>query len=279
MNTESVTDPLDPRVAAFRLNERGLNPRSVRREATPPGLFVAEGDLVVERALDAGCHVRTLLASPRFVDAAAAPASPWRDEERLHRLGNVPVLVADDDVRRNITGLGVPLDVVGLFERPPTPDVSALLATARRVVVIVEVDNPTNIGAIVRSATALGADALLLDRTSADPLTRRALRVSMGAALVLPTARVDDAATAIRSLHGAGIETVALTPDGSAPSIHTLAPGPRVALFLGAERSGLDAGVMSECNHCCRIPMAHGVDSLNVAAAAAVACFALFRPA
>jgi tRNA G18 (ribose-2'-O)-methylase SpoU len=269
---ESITDPRDPRVAAFTLTERGLTPRPLRSphppgraDTTPTGLFVAEGDLVVERALSAGCRALALLASPRYAETIV---SPPRD---------TAVYVADDDVRRQVTGLGVPLDVVGLFERPPAGDIAAILDTARHVVVVDCIDNPTNVGAIVRSATALGADALLLDRTSADPLTRRALRVSMGAALVLPTARYDDGAAALLAhLDAAGFATVALTPDPSATPLDRLPTFERAALVLGSERSGLDDEVAGACSHRARIPMAHGIDSLNVAAAAAVACFAVF---
>lgn len=266
MRAEPITDPDDPRVAVFRLNERGLTPRPLRREAAPAGLFVAEGDLVVERALAAGCRARALLASPRHVAAIDSAGLP----------DDVAVFVADDDVRRIATGLGVPLDVVGLFERPPAPELDQLLSTARRLVLIDRVDNPTNIGAIVRSATALGADALLLDRTSADPLTRRALRVAMGAAFVLPTARVADATEALGRLHAAGFDTVALTPAAAATPIDRVPTAARTALVLGAERTGLEPAVAAGCTHQARIPMVGGIDSLNVAAAAAVACFALF---
>lgn len=271
MHPVLITDPADPRVAAFRLNERGLNPRFRRREITPPGLFVAEGDLVVERALRGGCRPRTLLATPRFADALLA-GETWRDVD-LH---DVTVCMATDDIRRTITGLGVPLEVVGLFERPPERDARDVVATARNVVVIDRVDNPTNVGTIVRSATALGADALVLDRTSADPLTRRALRVSMGTALAVPTTRVEDAREALEVLHASGIATVALTPDDDAVPLGSLPELDRVAIVLGAERSGLSSEAMAGCRYRARIPMSRGVDSLNVAAAAAVACFALF---
>jgi tRNA G18 (ribose-2'-O)-methylase SpoU len=268
-----ITGPDDTRVAAFRLNERGLNPRTNRRENTPAGLFVAEGDLVVERALAAGCRPVSLLASAAFTGRVAT---------MLDSAGSRPELfVASDDVRRAVTGLGVPLDVVGLFERPGLEPADQVVARARRVVVIDRVDNPTNVGAIVRSAAALGADALLLDRTSADPLTRRALRVSMGTAFTLPTARVDTALDALEVLHAAGFVTVALTLADDSIDIAEVAAltphGTGVAVLLGAERTGLDPDTQAACTHRAVIPMHAGVDSLNVAAASAVAAYALFR--
>jgi tRNA G18 (ribose-2'-O)-methylase SpoU len=267
-----ITDADDPRVAAFRLNERGLNPRTTRRENTPAGLFVAEGDLVVERALVAGCRAVSLLASTAFTERAG---------EMLDAVGAAAdVFVASDDVRRAVTGLGVPLDVVGLFERPAPEPADQVVARARRVVVIDRVDNPTNVGAIVRSVAALGADALLLDRTSADPLTRRALRVSMGTAFTLPIARVTGAAEALAILHAAGFVTVALTLGEDSIDIAEVArrgsDGGAVALLLGAERTGLDPHTQAACTHRAVIPMHAGVDSLNVAAASAVAAYALF---
>jgi tRNA G18 (ribose-2'-O)-methylase SpoU len=266
-----ITDADDSRVAAFRLNERGLNPRSVRRENTPAGLFVAEGDLVVERALAAGCRPVSLMASATFTE---------RVGHMLHAAGaTADVFVASDDIRSAVTGLGVPLDVVGLFERPVAQTAAQVVARASRVVVIDQVDNPTNVGAIVRSVAALGADALLLDRTSADPLTRRALRVSMGTAFTLPTARAETALDALAVLHAAGFVTVALTLAHDSVDLAEvatrIADAEGIALLLGAERSGLDPSTQAACSHRAVIPMQAGVDSLNVAAASAVAAYAL----
>lgn len=266
-----IIDANDPRVAPFRLNERGLNPRSIRRENTPPGLFVAEGDLVVERALIAGCRPVSLLASAPFAE---------RTVEMLATSdATADVFVASDDIRSAVTGLGVPLDVVGLFERPVAQTAAQVVARASRVVVIDQVDNPTNVGAIVRSVAALGADALLLDRTSADPLTRRALRVSMGTAFTLPTARAETALDALAVLHAAGFVTVALTLAHDSVDLAEvatrIADAEGIALLLGAERSGLDPSTQAACSHRAVIPMLAGVDSLNVAAASAVAAYAL----
>jgi tRNA G18 (ribose-2'-O)-methylase SpoU len=175
----------------------------------------------------------------------------------------------------------VPLEVIALFHRPSTPaDPDAVVRDAHRLVVLEAVDNPTNLGAIVRTATALGMDGLLLDATSADPYARRATRASMGAVFTLPFARLGVLAPdGMALLHRAGVVTLALTPDGAAIPIDELRlpPGAKVALLLGSERAGLTSDVLATATTRVRIAMDHGVDSLNVAAAAAVACYALRR--
>jgi tRNA G18 (ribose-2'-O)-methylase SpoU len=251
----------DPRLAAFRVGERGLANRPARRDDAGAGLFLAEGDLVVARALEAGC------------EPVAALADPDRLPEVAHRLG-IEVHLAGESVRAMVTKLGVPQPIVALFRRPPRPSAAALLASAQRVVVVEGVDNPSNVGSIVRNAAALGWDGLLLDHTSADPLARRALRVAMGTAFVLPHARTDDLAGTLRA--ATGLTTIALTPAG-AEDLAVLAPrisGPR-AVLVGAERAGLSADLLDLADHRAVIPMTGGVDSLNAAAATAIACWAL----
>jgi tRNA G18 (ribose-2'-O)-methylase SpoU len=254
----------DPRLAPLRMRERQLHTIADRRTDGAAGRFVAEGDLVVERAVAAGCEPELLLCS----ESVAVRLEPL-----VAGLG-CTVLVADEDVRREATGLGVALGAIGTFRRPAPRTASDVLATARRIVVLDRVDNPGNVGAIARTAVALGWDALLLERTSADPLARRALRTSMGAALSLPWARTDDLAGTVARLVHDGVELVALDPDGSADA-STLPPAVRRAVVLGAEREGVDPAVASACTVNARIPMASGTDSLNVAAAAAVACWLL----
>ena len=258
----------DPRLAPLRMRERQLHTiadrRTDRRTDGAAGRFVAEGDLVVERAVAAGCEPELLLCS----ESVAVRLEPL-----VAGLG-CTVLVADEDVRREATGLGVALGAIGTFRRPAPRTASDVLATARRIVVLDRVDNPGNVGAIARTAVALGWDALLLERTSADPLARRALRTSMGAALSLPWARTDDLAGTVARLVHDGVELVALDPDGSADA-STLPPAARRAVVLGAEREGVDPAVASACTVNARIPMASGTDSLNVAAAASVACWLL----
>lgn len=274
-----VESPDDERLAQFRLRERELRPRHLpqrvikgRRpedlERIQHGMFVAEGDLVVERAMDAGCSMVVAL-----VDADQPTPLVQRIPDE------VPVFAAARDARRILTGLGVALDIMAIFERPTLPTFDDCLDHAQRAILIEDVDNPTNIGAIVRSATAFGVDALVLDRNSSDPLARRALRVSMGTALRLPTCRVDDALGAIDKMRERGFAICALTPSSAALDIRIIEAEIRsldkVAILMGSERSGLSEQALKLATHRVRIPMASGVDSLNVASAAAVACYAL----
>ena len=260
-----IDDPNDQRIAPFRIRERGLNTRADRRERVAAGLFVAEGDLVVARALQAGC-----IAVTAFVDAARPPPV-------IDQFGpDVEVYGADQDVRREGMGLGVPLSIVALFRRP-TPVRAAEVANRFRVVALEAVDNPVNVGTVVRSASALGWDGLLLDRTSADPLGRRALRVAMGNAFAFPFARVDSLAATVAEARERGTLVVALTPTAGSVPLHTVVAqkGQAVMLLLGSERCGLSEELLDAASLRVSIPMASGVDSLNAAAAAAVACYAL----
>jgi tRNA G18 (ribose-2'-O)-methylase SpoU len=256
-----IDDPSDERVAAFRARDRQLAPGQPRRDA-PEGLFVAEGDLVVFRALELGYQLHAVLSGP-VVPTAILDAVP--DE--------IAIFTASPPVRERLTGYGVQLDVIGLFHRKLALDLSAVLHRSQRIVVLEAVDNPVNLGVIARTAAGLGFDALVLSETSADPYARRAVRTSMGATLALPSAVYTD-------LHQlVGFTTVALTPDESAVALHLLSvrTDERVALLLGEERAGLRPATMAAADHRVRIPMHRGVDSLNVAAAAAIACYHL-RP-
>ena len=259
MDVIRIEDPDDPRYRQFRLNERGLANRAEKRDDAGAGMFLAEGDLVIERALTAGCRpVAALVDVERIPDVA--------------RLLDCPVYGGGPAVRRVVSQLGVPLSIITLFMRPPRPGVAELAATATRLVVVEAVDNPSNIGAIIRNAAALGWDGLILDHTSADPLARRSLRVGMGTVFSLPYARTTDLAGELAALHG--FEFYAMTPDPDAASIDSVTPGDRVGIMVGSERSGLSSDLLALATPL-RIPMAAGVDSLNAAAATAVACFAL----
>lgn len=262
-----IEDPNDERLAPFRLRERSLNTRADRRERVAAGLFVAEGDLVVERALKAGC-----VPVAAFVDAENPP-------EVVQQFGpDVTVYGGGTEVRRMGTGLGVPLSVVALFRRPAPLDAESV-AKGRRVIALEAVDNPVNVGTVIRSAAALGWHGLLLDRTSADPLSRRALRVSMGTSFALPFARAASLVDHIREAREGGTLVVALTPAAGAMPLEGVLPGWRqhVMLVVGSERAGLSKAVLDVCSVTACIPMAGGVDSMNAAAAVAVACYAL-RP-
>lgn len=269
----------DRRLDRFRLRERELRPRHIparvfktmqtgEAEKISLGRFIAEGDLVVERALAAGCTMVEALTDARAPSAIVDLIEP-----------TVPVYAAAADVRKSLTGMGVALDIMALFERPAPLRLEQLLATARHLLVVEDVDNPTNIGAIVRSAAAFGIDGVILDRNSADPLARRALRVSMGTAFTMQYSRVVDASATLVSLRDAGYVVCGLTPRNDATNIRlvgaSLASDAKVAIVLGSERAGLSPEALQCVHHMVKIPMAAGVDSLNVAAAAAVACHAL----
>ena len=256
-----IDDPDDPRFRQFRLNERGLASRADKRDDAGAGMFLAEGDLVVQRALDAACRpVAALVDAYRIPDVAAQL--------------RCPVYSGGEEVRQVVSRLGVPSSIIALFERPPRPSVADLAATARRLVVIEGVDNPSNIGSIIRNAAAFGWDGLILDHTSADPLARRSLRVAMGTVFSLPHARTTTLASDLRGL--TDFEHYAMTPAADAVPLDAVEPGPKVAMLIGSERAGLSRELL-ELATPVRIPMADGVDSLNAAAATAVACYALRR--
>lgn len=262
-----VDDPNDPRLDPFRWRERQLASRNDRLDAAGAGMFIAEGDLVVERSCAAGCAATAILCAPELVERAIALAG-----------GDGIVYSADDDVRRDVTGLGVPLGMVGLFRRPPLRSVDEVCAGATRIAAMEAVDNPTNLGAIVRSAGALGWQGLVLDSTSADPLARRALRVAMGASFTLPFARLDGDEPLVEALRRHGLRTLALTPDPSATDLDECAErlrGSAAAVLFGSERSGLSDDTLERADERVRIPMHAGIDSLNVGAAAAIALHAL----
>lgn len=261
-----VHDANDSRLDAFRWRDRQLASKADRLETVGAGLFVAEGDLVVQRAVDAQCYPVALLCD----ESTAQYFRPLVSND-------VTIFVGDEDLRRDVTGLGVPLRATGLFRRPALTDCNDLVSNSRRILIAEAVDNPTNLGAIIRSAAGLGWDALILSSGSADPLARRALRVSMGTGLTLPFARLaeNDTLTALLERHN--VLSYGLTPDPNAVSIHdaTIPDDRIIALLLGSERDGLDESTMTNATQLLRIPMHAGVDSLNVGAAAAIAMFAL----
>ena len=220
------------------------------------------------RALETG-HVPELILCD---EAALASLTA-----HANRLTNTTIVTADEATRRSATGLAVALSVVGLFPKPTTHAVTDLISTNDRIVVLSQVDNPTNVGAIVRSAAGFGFTGLVLDGESSDPFARRALRVAMGTTFGLGIARTTQPDELFTALHAAGFGTYAMTPSPDAIGLDEVRPGRRVALVLGSERAGLSGDWLEAATHRVRIPMAEGVDSLNVAAAAAVACYGLTR--
>ncbi len=260
-----VHEASDTRLDAFRWRDRQLASKADRLETVGAGLFVAEGDLVVGRAIDAGCTPVALLCDEPMAEHFASRVSE-----------KVDIFIGAEQLRQDVTGLGVPLRATGLFQRPPLKTPDDLVAQSRRILVAEAVDNPTNLGAITRSAAALGWDALILTAGSADPLARRALRVSMGTGLTLPFARLaaDDSIGSLLNRHQC--VSFGLTPSDSAIDIASIKPvAERIALLLGSERDGLDADTMRTVHTLVRIPMNAGVDSLNVGVAAAIAMYAL----
>ena len=266
MTPSEVLDPADPRVADYV----GLTDAARRMRHEPEaGFFIAEGEKVVRRAVAAGYPPRSLLVSP----SRLAELDP-----SLLELG-CPVHVASFEVLQAVTGFHVHRGVLASFGRLPVPSPEAVLAQARRVVVLEEVTNHTNLGAVFRSAAGLGMDAVLLGPRSCDPLYRRAVRVSMGQVFAVPYAYLSRWPEGLADLRDAGYRVLALTPHPSATRLEDvrLADDDRAALVLGAEGPGLTEEAMAASDERVRIPMAAGVDSLNVAAAAAVACWVLGR--
>ena len=260
-----VHEASDARLDPFRWRDRQLASKADRLESVGAGLFVAEGDLVVGRAIDAGCIPVALLCDEPMAQHFASRVPE-----------TVDIFIGAEQLRQDVTGLGVPLRASGLFQRPPLTNPDELVAQSRRILVAEAVDNPTNLGAITRSAAALGWDALILTAGSADPLARRALRVSMGTGLTLPFARLESGDSIGALLHRHHCVSYGLTPNESAIDIASITPSAeRIALLLGSERDGLDADTMQSVHTLVRIPMHAGVDSLNVGVAAALAMYAL----
>jgi len=261
----TITDADDPCLDVFRQNERALSNRLSRRNDDAPGNFVAEGDLVVERALDHGCRPVAALVD---IDDVPAVTQRFVDAEGV-------VFGAGAALRRHVARMGRVQPIIAVFERPPRPSVADVVAGTDRVVIAEAVDNPANVGSIVRNAAALGWGGLILDDTSADPLSRRALRVAMGTAFSVPHARTSDLGGTLRSMSSETWTTVALTLDERAVDLDEIEPTARCAIVIGAERAGLSSAVAAACSHRAKIPMNPEVDSLNVAAASAIACYSL----
>ena len=248
-----------------RLSEAQL----LNREHPEEALFIAESPLVIERALDAGYVPVSILAEDGEYEK-------YR-EGLIARCGEIPVLTARFEVLTNLTGFQLTRGMLCAFRRPPLPTTAELCKTARRVAVLEDVMNPTNVGAIIRSAAALGLDALLLTRASSNPLYRRAIRVSMGCVFQIPWTFCDSDWQS--ELHGLGFATaaMALTDDSVSITDPRVKAEEKLAIVLGTEGEGLAPTTISECDYTVKIPMAHGVDSLNVAAASAVAFWELCK--
>lgn len=234
------------------------------------GVFIAESPKVIHVALDAGYEPLALLCEQKHIDGDAAAI--------IHRCGDIPVYTGSRELLARLTGYVLTRGVLCAMRRPVSPSVEEVCCSARRVVVIDGVVDTTNIGAIFRSAAALGIDAVLLTRNSCDPLNRRAVRVSMGSVFLVPWTWLDAPLPALGKL---GFRTAAMALTDRSISIDdpALAAEPKLAIVMGTEGDGLSHEAIAGADYVVRIPMSHGVDSLNVAAAAAVAFWQLRAPA
>jgi tRNA G18 (ribose-2'-O)-methylase SpoU len=266
---ERISDPRDPRVHEYT----GLTDMALRTRREPAeGLYLAESEKVIRRALGVGHRPRSFLMAERWLADLA-------DVVEAAQADDVPVYVAEPDVLRALTGFHLHRGALAAMHRPDPVDPASLLASARRVAVLEDVVDHTNVGAMFRSAAALSVDAVLVTPRCADPLYRRSVRVSMGTVFQVPWARVDPWPQGVERLQRAGFTVAALALTEDAVSLDELAAHPpsRLALVLGTEGHGLADATVRAADLAVRIPMSGGVDSLNVAAASAVAFWAL-RP-
>lgn len=266
-----ITDPGQPELDLFcRLTEAQLR----NRLEPEKGVFVAESPTVIGLALDAGCEPLALLTERKFIEGKAAGI--------IDRCGGVPIYTGEREVLAGLTGYELTRGVLCAMRRPAPRDFREIAAGARRVAVLENVVDSTNVGAIIRSAAALGIDAVLLTPSCCDPLNRRAVRVSMGTVFQIPWAYVgEDPARwpnpGLTWLRELGFKTAAMALREDSVSIDDagLAAEPKLAIVLGTEGTGLTRRTIADCDYTVRIPMQHGVDSLNVAAASAVAFWEL----
>ena len=261
-----VTDAADPRLADYV----GLTDVRLRRSLEAEhGLFIAEGEKVIVRAIAAGYPVRSLLVAQDKLASIVAVAAG----------SQAPLYVLPAQVAEQLTGYHVHRGALASMQRLPLPPVASLLATSRRIVVLEDIVDHANVGAVFRCAAALGFDAVLLAPRCADPLYRRSVKVSMGAVLALPWTRIPDWRGGLAELQAAGFRLLALTPEPAATGIAGVAratrPEEKIALLVGGEGHGLSDRWLAAADQAVRIPMSRGVDSLNVAAAAAIACYLL----
>lgn len=257
-----LDDPGDPRLRDYV----GLRDVQMRRSLeVEHGFFIAEGEKVVRRALEAGHRPRSFLMAPRWIESLA-------DVLDGH---DAPCFVLDESAIEGVTGFHVHRGALASLERPAPRDPERVLAGARRVVVIEDVMDHTNVGAIFRNAAGLGFDGVLLSPRCADPLYRRAIKVAMGSVFWLPYARIEDWYAAPELLARHGCQRVALALGDGATDLGELRVGEKVALLVGSEGHGLTPRWRNTADDVVTIPMAPDIDSLNVAASVAVACWAI----
>lgn len=253
-----------------RLSENQL----LNRHEPEKGIFIAESPKVIERALDAGCQPISLLLERKHIEGQA--------RDVIARCGDIPVFTSDFEILTQLTGFKLTRGVLCAMRRPPLPSVENICGQARRIAILENIMNPTNIGAIFRSAAALNIDAVLLTPGCSNPLYRRAIRVSMGTVFQIPWTFLgsEDSEwpdTGMKLLQKLGFRTAAMAlKDDSIPIDDArLRAEDKLAILLGTEGDGLSPSTIANCDYTVRIPMSHGVDSLNVAAASAVAFWEL----
>lgn len=264
-NIIEITDFAAPELDVYaRLTEAQLRSRKDAQRA----IFIAESPKVIGYALDAGCQPISMLMERRQIDGPARAI--------VERCPHIPVYTADDALLARLTGFALTRGVLCAMRRPILPDAADLIARARRVAVLDGINDPSNVGAIFRCAAALGMDAVLVASNCCDPLYRRSVRVSMGTLFQILWTQIDAADWPCR-LREMGFATAAMALSEHSVSIDDpiLNREPRLAIALGSEGNGLPAKTINACDFTVRIPMSHGVDSLNVAAAAALAFWQL----
>lgn len=265
-----ITSSADPAL----LDYAGLTDVALRRRSEPErGLYIAESEKVIRRALAAGHRPRSFLMAERWLaDLADVVAAAEAD--------GIPVFVGQHDVIEGLTGFHLHRGALAAMQRPVLRSVPVLVRGARRVLVLEDIVDHTNVGAVFRSAAALGVDAVLVTPRCADPLYRRSIRVSMGTVFQVPWTRIEPWPGGVEELRGAGFVVAALALAEDAVSLDALATSPpeRLALVLGTEGDGLSRRTLSSVDITVTIPMSGGVDSLNVAAAGALAAYALRIP-
>ena len=269
-NIITITDFYNEALDVYaRLTENQL----LNRDDPSKGIFIAESPKVIERALDAGCIPLSFLVEDKHVETQA--------KELLLRCPDIPVYTAPFEVLTQLTGFALTRGMLCAMRRPALPSASELCRTSSRIAILENVMNPTNVGAIFRSAAALHMDAVLLTPGCSNPLYRRAIRVSMGTVFQIPWTFFDDTSSwqdaGMQTLREHGFLTVAMALRNDSVSIDDprLTSAEKLAVILGSEGDGLASETIAECDYTVKIPMAHGVDSLNVAAASAVAFWEL----
>lgn len=270
-NIIEITDFAAPELDIYA---RYTEVQLLNRHEPEKGLFIAESPKVIERALDAGCVPISILVERKHIEGQA--------KDIIARCGEIPVYTAEFEVLTKLTGFQLTRGMLCAMRRPKLPSIEEVCTGTHHIAILENVMNPTNVGAIFRSAAALNMDAVLLTPACSNPLYRRAIRVSMGTVFQVPWTFLEDQASqwpeqGIQYLHELGFKTAAMALSDDSVTIDDpkLLTEEKLAIILGTEGDGLTASTISNCDYTVRIPMSHGVDSLNVAAASAVAFWQL----